>query len=1119
MKSTEEKAAVCPTRLLPDQVATEDAFQHKAIALAIADMVLHEDGGGAIALTGAWGSGKSTVVRFLEAELNESEPHTWTFIFDAWAHQGDPLRRTFLEKLIRWCNDQNPRWITHPKKWDNTIEELARRKETTNSKISPNLTILGAIGAIFLLLVPTALQMYLKNTYAEHRSWDITGFVLSLLPAILATLVFIYWFVTQFWEKKEERRPIPSFISKGTVSDTTSETNKTADPTSVEFEKHYCDLLTEAMAGNHRRLVIVIDNLDRIAHNDARSIWATLRVFFDPSVDQSAGWHKRVWVLVPFDTEAINDLWETPPENKKLRPTMSRNFLEKTFQASFRVPPIILSNWQSFLVTQLRSAFPGASHTNDEFHTIFRLYDRLKPKDNRPPTPRNLKLFVNKIGALHRQWHDEIPLPQQAAFALISDDKPEEVVKTLLGSDSSEVLPTITHVLSSLLGPNWRVNLAALFFNLPPAKATEILLFTGVSEALKDGNADNLAAQEKLPGFPAALESAIEDAHVSKRINSDELARIAVAFSGLTQARPEYERCRTHIYHAATFVKQWQPFNESVAGGIGRVGEIIPTGRDLLPIIQSIRASLNAQTNAKEWCEAITLALPPFIARDENAVKIGFRIQAPAAQFLTIVGEAQATGKFTNLWRYMQPSAPTDEVMSILAKQAQEGRWDDNAADIVRSLRQINNSWNWKSLVASLQVRVQNVAQTMAEDLPASLGTLFYLSDEVKEARAALQAASGGEVPFQQFYFLTQADNQAAAAIYVFVLVTSNAQLQPIPRQQSMPNTPQWRAIQGKQALLNFLQNPSTKGPLLKELSAKCTSWLALDKWRETAQAKPESKKLINEILKGRIQVTNLPTVPTKELIANLDYWTEVVGKDAVNTILSQKAASYELAQALLEIPFSPKDQQLHLLALEKYSNDKYRAFLADNLRRLSSDVWLTALKSESEIIDTAISLGEGGLRLGQPLQDALDAHVKLKLNDDSSGRLAPKWQEVLGLLERDDHDVFAQRLLGHFTSGTGRIKGLLPYYAPLLSKVVKEDGPTRSIQRIIRIIEAHDAAEVSWLASVTVGWQGGGLQSIRADWRRRAEKCARENVPEDQKEALLNLIDALSLGDESDRV
>lgn len=1113
MTSTEEQAAVCPTRLIPDQVATEDAFQHRAIALAIADMVLHEDGGGAIALTGAWGSGKSTVVRFLKAELKDSSPCTGTFIFDAWAHQGDPLRRTFLEKLIRWCNDQTPRWTKHPDDWERKIEELARRREKTDSTASPNLTIPGAIGAISLLLVPLAVQMYLKNTYAEHRPWDITGLVFSVLPAALALFMLAWWLLTQSWRQKKDRRSIPSFISTGTESTTISETSKTADPTSVEFEKHYSELLTEAMAGNDRRLVIVVDNLDRITHDDARSIWATLRVFFDPSVDGSAGWHKRVWILVPFDPEAINDLWEVAPENNGSRASMSRHFLEKTFQASFRVPPIILSNWENFLVTQLRSAFPSSNHTDDEFHTIFRLYDQLKPTDNGPPTPRNLKLFVNRVGALHRQWQEAIPLTQQAAFALISDGKPEVVLSILLGSDAPQFPPTIAQKLSGLLDPGWQRNLAALFFNLPPAAATEALLSPRINKALNDGDAEALASQKAFPGFPGVLEGIIEGARFGMRMNTEQFANVAIAFSGLKGPGPEYDRCRNHIYHTAKLLNKWQPLNDTVGRGIGLIATIVPEHCDLAPIIEGIRNSLGAQDNPKEWCDAISLALPPFIARDEDAVKKHFRVQASPAQFLAIIGQAQATGKFTKLWKYMQPSAATGEITDSIARQAEEGRWDDNTSNIVKSLREISGAWDWKPLVAKLSARIQNSAQTLPADVPAALDTIFYLSAQLPEAHTALQAAAQSDVFFQQFYFIMQAGNQVpAAAICVLALLTSDAQLTPNPQQQFQPNTPQWRANQGKQNLGNLLQRPSSHDPMLKALSAKCSSWLTLEGWREKAQAKPERALLIGQILKIRLQIASLPTVSAEELIANVGYWIGVAGDDAINTLFLKMAASGELAAALMKVPFSPKDQQLHLLAIKKGKNDKYRTFLSDNLLRLNTTEWLDALKGESAIIDIALSLDGSGLRLGQPLQDALDAHVKLKLSDNSVGRLAPKWQEVVGLLESGDHEVFAQRLLSYFTSNTGRIRGLIPYYGPILSRVVKEDGPARSIQRVIQIIEAHDAAEVAWLASLVKLWPEKKDQSIRADWCSRAEKCAGEvNLTEDQKEALQSLIGALS--------
>jgi hypothetical protein len=111
----------------------------------------------------------------------------------------------------------------------------------------------------------------------------------------------------------------------------------------------------------------VVDNLDRVNHDDARSMWSALRVFFDPSVSNSSGWHIRVWVLVPFDPEAINDLWATEGKDK----TNSRHFLEKTFQATFRVPPIILSHWEKYLSINCTMPFPHTRTLNSTLSFAF----------------------------------------------------------------------------------------------------------------------------------------------------------------------------------------------------------------------------------------------------------------------------------------------------------------------------------------------------------------------------------------------------------------------------------------------------------------------------------------------------------------------------------------------------------------------------------------------------------------------------------------------------------------------------------------------------------------------------------------------------------------------------
>ena len=349
--------------LIPDRIATEDAFRHKEIAQSIGAMIRDNEGGCAIALTCSWGSGKSTVVRFLAEQLKSSERPVQTFIFDAWAHQGDPLRRTFLEKLIEWFNTDLENWTNRKEYWDGVLGEVARRKEVVETKSSPRLTGWGVLGVLSLLAAPVALQFYQKVKHQWHPRWEAFALFMSALPLFIAFALWAWWKIKGHGKTEKEKEPIPNLIFTSADNVIVSKTNKTPDPTSVEFEKIYRELLEDVLTGNEekrkRRVLFVIDNLDRVRHEDARAIWATLRVFFDSATKGSSHWHNRVWVLVPFDPEAISDLWEAGEGNSTNdRTAASRHFLEKTFQATFRVPPIILTNWEKYLTSQLRKAFP-----------------------------------------------------------------------------------------------------------------------------------------------------------------------------------------------------------------------------------------------------------------------------------------------------------------------------------------------------------------------------------------------------------------------------------------------------------------------------------------------------------------------------------------------------------------------------------------------------------------------------------------------------------------------------------------------------------------------------------------------------------------------------------------
>ena len=78
------------------------------------------------------------------------------------------------------------------------------------------------------------------------------------------------------------------FVNKQRETTKTT-TIETPEPTSVEFQSWFREAAAEALTGN-RRILVVVDNLDRVAPDDALKLWSAMRTFVDLSGIASPAW-------------------------------------------------------------------------------------------------------------------------------------------------------------------------------------------------------------------------------------------------------------------------------------------------------------------------------------------------------------------------------------------------------------------------------------------------------------------------------------------------------------------------------------------------------------------------------------------------------------------------------------------------------------------------------------------------------------------------------------------------------------------------------------------------------------------------------------------------------------
>ncbi|MBZ5531459.1 MAG: KAP family NTPase [Acidobacteriia bacterium] len=509
----------CVTHLLPDDPTTHDVFgSHQRVASAIAELIKSEKVGKTVAITGSWGCGKSSVLRMVRQDLSQVAD---VFIFDAWAHEGDPLRRTFLERLIDFL------W---PDKPDQEVEQLKKdlllRKKTKDDTATPVLTMEAKVVGLSLLMVPAGLAMFAAMVRIQKVSWDYLslGLLLALLPIVILVLltlgaglrsvvlslkVRISWrFLVPLTSTAVAILGVIAYRNRGplisvlrlllshwaiglicmlaalavimsailrstatfanifplllnrTVTTSRSESVESVDPSSVEFQRWFASIVDiYKRSSKTNRLVIAIDNLDRVDPGMALQLWSTMRTFFEFDFDDNP-WARCIWLLAAFDVNALRRLWPSSDGSAEA-------FVKKTFQISFAVPPLVLLKRDDFLLKQLRAAFPF--HNDPQFQKVILLYGL--EHIGEVSTPREITNFVNSVGSIHRQWFDDIPLVQQAQYVIAAS-----------ASDGADVTNVLTAAAAppespeEIVGTDWRDALAAIHFSVPIADAAHVFM-------------------------------------------------------------------------------------------------------------------------------------------------------------------------------------------------------------------------------------------------------------------------------------------------------------------------------------------------------------------------------------------------------------------------------------------------------------------------------------------------------------------------------------------------------------------------------------------------------------------------------------------------------------------
>jgi hypothetical protein len=479
-------------RFINNTPCGEDLFEGKSqqkIATNICNIIEAGKSCNIIGIDGGWGSGKSNLVKQVENILPKEDYHF--FIYDAWGHQEDLQRRSFLEELTENLTTES----LVKDVWKSKLNQLLAKAKKTESKRTPKLSIGIIVAGLAILITPLFKSIADKieklDKLPHHYRWSLV--VLSI-PLLLVTGLFVYFF---FQEKegtikekfkKAFTRLFLEYQNK-LEEETKYEVISEEEPSVRKFRNWMTDISKDL---GKKNLILVFDNMDRLPQRKVQELWSSIHVFF------SEHSYANIKVIIPFDREHIKLAFKSEDIKEK---QYGDDFINKTFNVVYRVSPPILSDWKNYFTTQWKEAF-GEEDSLSNSSNVSQIFDLLSEEI----TPRRIIAFINEFVSIKLTVRSSVPNNYIALFIL---GKHVIVIKPI-----DEIIhPSYLKGLSYLYAGDEELPkfIAALFYQVEPEKAIQIVFTDKIKRALNENAVGELEKISSISEFYDVLENAIAD--------------------------------------------------------------------------------------------------------------------------------------------------------------------------------------------------------------------------------------------------------------------------------------------------------------------------------------------------------------------------------------------------------------------------------------------------------------------------------------------------------------------------------------------------------------------------------------------------------------------------------
>lgn len=383
----------------------------------------HTDGGimpRVIGLEGKWGSGKSNVIKQLGRESSLKNDYA-VVEFDAWAYQEDEYRISLMEHvtsaLSQMCSQKSDAF-------NKLLRETLSKEEYEDVKFEPHVS-----GLLLSLLGTIAFT-------------SVFGFILSLLPDNnyyhWCRLLFVVcpWIVLSIYAlfKKKDIDDLLVVFENAIRNGATKRSVYTREPSVADLRQWLCRASKEC----GKKLIVVIDNMDRLPDEKLKRLWSMIHIFANN--EELA----NTWIIIPYDEQKLKNVLK---EDYK-------QYIRKTIPISFNVGDPIVSDLRDVFDSLYEKAFGKNEPNQNYIRALFAV-------TNSRYSIRDIIYFINRMVTVKRQFED-FNLLSIALYVVMEGEIKEHPFKVLLAdcfaADYATVVPVTDDTRSEVAAITYHVN-------------------------------------------------------------------------------------------------------------------------------------------------------------------------------------------------------------------------------------------------------------------------------------------------------------------------------------------------------------------------------------------------------------------------------------------------------------------------------------------------------------------------------------------------------------------------------------------------------------------------------------------------------------------------------------